>query len=69
MDNGSGASGRVPSRGSRIVLPLNSRQDFFRFGNLPGLGYDPTMETDVIVKIVVIGSVIVAAGLYFFLYR
>jgi len=42
---------------------------FFPFRKPAGLGYYPTMETDVIVKIVVIGSVIVAAGLYFYLYR
>ena len=49
--------------------PPEFSSGFFPFLKPAGLGYDPTMETDVIVKIVVIGSVIVAAGLYFFLYR
>lgn len=48
---------------------LEFSSGFFPFRKPAGLGYDLTMETDVIVKIVVIGSVIVAAGLYFFLYR
>ena len=49
--------------------PPEFSSGFFPFRKPAGLGYDLTMETDVIVKIVVIGSVIVAAGLYFFLYR
>jgi hypothetical protein len=69
VDNSRGTSGSVQWRGSKIALPLISRPDFFRFANLPASGIIQIMETDVIVKIVVIGSVIVAAGLYFYLYR
>ncbi len=54
---------------SRHSLSGLVRHKFFPFQKPFGLGYDSIMETDVIIKIVVVGSAIVAAGLYFYLYR
>ena len=41
----------------------------FSLGKHRPIGYDPAMETAIIVKVVVIGSVVIAIALYWFLYR
>jgi hypothetical protein len=55
---------------SRIILILQALtiSDFF-LGKRQPIGYDPAMETAIIVKLVVIGSAVIAIALYWFLYR
>ena len=45
------------------------RLPFFLFRFSPDLGYDPVMESEIAVKLVVFGSLALAVALYIFMYR
>ena len=51
-----------------LLLQLLAMSDF-SLGKHRGIRYDPAMETAIMVKAVVIGSVVIAIALYWFLYR
>jgi hypothetical protein len=58
----------VPLGGTGTVFPLSMMAIFF-LCNRGCLDYHHPMETDIIVKIVVIASAALAVGLYLYLYR